>query len=83
VVAAAPWLEKFQGMRKLLKQPELFGVQLLSGIFGKKSPKRTWLCAGISPLLFDGPGRSVRRCGKSPSLNSKKFFPSGVRVFCE
>jgi len=22
----------------------LFGVRLLSGIFGKKTPKRTWLC---------------------------------------
>jgi len=31
---------------------KFFGVRLLSGIFGKKTPKRTWLCAGLSPLLF-------------------------------
>jgi len=30
----------------------LFGVRLLSGIFGKKTPKRTWLCTGISPVRY-------------------------------
>jgi len=27
-----------------------FGIRLLSGIFAKKSPKCTWLCAGIPPV---------------------------------
>jgi len=27
-------------------------VQPLSGIFGKKTPKRTWLCAGISLVRY-------------------------------
>jgi len=27
-------------------------VQLLLGIFGKKTPKRMWLCMGMSPLLY-------------------------------
>jgi len=31
---------------------KLFGVRLLSGIFGKKTPKRTWLCAGISLVRY-------------------------------
>jgi len=30
----------------------LFGVRLLSGIFGKKTPERMWLCAGISPVRY-------------------------------
>jgi len=29
-----------------------FGTRVDSGIFWKKTPKRTWLCAGISPLLY-------------------------------
>jgi len=28
------------------------GVRPLSWIFRKKTPDRTWLCAGISPLLY-------------------------------
>ena len=34
---------------------EHFGVRLLSRIFGKKTPKRTWLCAGISPVCSTDP----------------------------
>jgi len=30
-----------------------FGVRLLLGIFEKKTPNRTWLCAGISPLMSE------------------------------
>jgi len=30
----------------------LFGVRLLSGIFEKNPPKRTWLCAGNSPVRY-------------------------------
>jgi len=46
--------------------------------FLKKTLKRTWLCAGISP---DGkccrPSRSVKRRGKSCSLHLKKNFLVG------
>jgi len=38
----------------------LFGVRLLSGIFGKK---RTWLRAGISPLLYEL--RTWTKCQKT------------------
>jgi len=29
------------------------------------------------------PGKSLKRCGKSSSLHSKRIFCLGVRVFCE
>jgi len=38
-----------------------FGVRLLLRIFEKKTPKRTWLCAGISPLLYGLRTRSKRQ----------------------
>ena len=30
-----------------------------------------------------GPGRSIKKCGKSSSLHSKKNFCLGVQIFCE
>jgi len=30
----------------------IFGVRVVLGIFAEKTPKLTWLCTGISPLLF-------------------------------
>jgi len=54
------------------------------GDFRKKTPKRTWLCAGISPVrLLYRIGQSLKRRGKSSSLHSKKFFAWGMRFFCE
>jgi len=54
------------------------------GDLKKQPPKRTRLCAGIfrSGMLYR-PGKSLKRCGKSSSLHSKKFFAWGVRVFYE
>ena len=47
----------------------------IRGFSGKKTPKRTWLCAGISPLLFGlRTWSSVKRRGKSSSLHLKKNF---------
>jgi len=54
------------------------------GLSEKKTPKRTWLCAGFlrSGMLYR-PGKSLKRCGKSSSLHSKKIFCLGDAVFCE
>jgi len=30
----------------------LAGIWLVSGIFGKKTLKRTWFCVGISPVRY-------------------------------
>jgi len=30
----------------------VFGVWLVSGFAGKKTPKCTWLCVGISPVRY-------------------------------
>jgi len=44
----------------------------------KKTPKRTWLCAGISPVRYaHRPGKSIRRRGKSSRLHLKKIFLLG------
>jgi len=62
---------------------EHFGVRLLSGIFGKKTPTRTWLCARISPLLFGLRTWSKRQ--KTRQVFSfapeKHFFAWGLRFF--
>jgi len=51
---------------------------LIQAVRKKKQLDRTWLCAGIPPLLYDfGNGRSVKRRGKSCSLHSKKKFLLG------
>jgi len=42
--------------------------------YSKKTLKRTWLCVGISPNRSYGPGPSIKRCGTSSSLHSKKMF---------
>jgi len=50
----------------------------------KKTPKRMWLCTEFlrSGMLYR-PGKSLKRCGKSSSLHSKKIFLlGGWRVFC-
>jgi len=45
---------------------------------------RTWLCAGISPLLYELQTWSKhQKMRKACSLLSKKFFGWGVRVFCQ
>jgi len=50
----------------------------------KKMPKRTWLWAGISPLLYGLRTWSKRqKTWKSSSLHLKKLFCLGLRVFCE
>ena len=62
---------------------------LVSGCFRrfseKKTPKRTWLCTEISPLLFGL--RTWSKCQKTwqvfLSALKKIFFAWGVRVFCE
>jgi len=55
----------------------------IRGFSEKKTLKSTWLCVGISLLLYGyGPGRSVKKCGKSSSLYSKKnFFAWGCWFF--
>jgi len=35
---------------KFMKKVILTGVWVILEIFKKKTPKRTWLCAGISPV---------------------------------
>jgi len=71
----------------LCTEIELFGLisTLTSGLIQavrKKQLNRMWLCAGISPL-YTGyrPGQSVKRCGKSCSLHSKKFLLGGCGFF--
>jgi len=58
---------------------------MVSGIFGKK--KRLNARGFAWEFLQDGmlyrPSKSLKRCGKSSSLHSKKIFLLGVRVFCE
>jgi len=50
--------------------------------FRKKTPKRTWLCAGISPVRYALQTRkSLKRHGKSFSLHWKKNFLVGGRFF--
>ena len=52
--------------------------------FPKKTPKHTWLCAGISPGKCYRPGLSVKRLGTSSRLHSKKnFCLGGGGFFCE
>ena len=47
--------------------------------FQKKTTKRTWLCVGISPVLYGLRTWSKgKRRGKSSSLHSKKIFCLGV-----
>ena len=55
------------------------------GDFRKKTPKRTWLCAGISPLLYGLRTWSKRQKTQQvfKVCTRKKSFASGVRVFCE
>jgi len=58
---------------------------MLSGTFGKKTPKRTWLCAGISPLLV-GLRTWLKRQKMWQvfwSALEKIFFAWGLQVFCE
>jgi len=52
------------------------------GDFRKKTPKCTWLCAGIfrSGMLYR-PGKSLKRRGKSFSLHLKKIFCLGAVGF--
>jgi len=48
------------------------------GDFRKKTPKRTWLSAGISPVRYARrPGKSLKRRSKSFSLHSNKNFLLG------
>jgi len=48
----------------------------------QKTPKRTWLCEGISwsGMLYR-PGKSLKRRGKSSSLHLKKSFCLGDAGF--
>jgi len=56
--------------------------QAAFGDFWKKMTKRTWLCAGISPLLYGLQTWSkCQRHGKSSSLQSKKFLCLGGAGF--
>ena len=65
------------GICLTLWRPAAFG-----DFWKKKTPKRTWLCAGISQSgMLYRPGKSLKRCGKSSSLHLKKFFCLGVQVF--
>ena len=68
--------------------PNSIGINWRPAAFGdfrKKTPKRTWLCAGISAVRYAlQTGKSLKRRGKSSSLHSiKNFFALGVRVGCE
>jgi len=51
----------------------------------KKIADCTWLCVGISPLLYGLRAWSKRQTtrGKSCSLHSQKIFCLGVRFFCQ
>jgi len=55
----------------------------IRGFLTKKTPKCTWLCVGISTLLY---GLQVKASKDAASLlvcTRKKFFAWGMRVFCE
>jgi len=61
-----------------------FGVRLLSGIFGKKTclNARGFAREYLRSYLGYGPGRSIKRRGKSSSLHLKKIFLlRGCRFF--
>ena len=50
--------------------------------------KYSWIAHGfvreyLCSCTGYGLGQSIKRCGKSCSLHSKKFFGWGMRVFCE
>jgi len=50
--------------------------------------KNSWIARGfeweyLRSCTGYGPGRSIKKSGKSCSLHSKKFFGWGVLVFCE
>jgi len=54
----------------------------IQGFSEKKTPKHTWLCAGIALVQYALQTRqSLKRRGKSSSLHSKKNFLLGVCRF--
>jgi len=55
------------------------------GFSGKKTPKCTWRCAGISPLWFGLRTWSKHQKMRQVFLSAleKKCFAVGVRVVCE
>jgi len=61
---------------------------LMSGLIQAIRKKNSWIARGFAweylrSCTGYGPGRSVKRHGKSCSLHLKKNFWLGVRVFCE
>ena len=53
------------------------------GFSAKKTPKRTWLCAWISPVRSSDSAKVSKNAYSLVDCTRKKFFSWGLRVGCE